>query len=88
CYSIDLGPRYEIGESSVAAATRPIGGRRVDYGFIGTMDTEIRRQRAEEVGYGIRDAWVDSREAVEEVAPMTLGGVNARVTELTSFQEQ
>ncbi|GJX91892.1 hypothetical protein Tco_0345218 [Tanacetum coccineum] len=53
-----------------------------------TMDTEIRRQRAEEVGYGIRDVWVDPREAVEEVAPMTLEGVNARVTELTAVQEQ
>ncbi|GJV56016.1 hypothetical protein Tco_1457021 [Tanacetum coccineum] len=29
-------------------ATRPIRGRRADYGFFGTMDTEIRRQRAEE----------------------------------------
>ncbi|GJT88483.1 hypothetical protein Tco_1070200 [Tanacetum coccineum] len=85
---IDLGPRYEIGESSAAAATRPIGGRRADYGFVGTMDTEIRRRRAEEVGYGIRDVWIDPREAVEEVAPMTLGGVNARVTELTAVQEQ
>ncbi|GJQ99941.1 hypothetical protein Tco_0522926 [Tanacetum coccineum] len=58
---IDLGPRYEIGESSVAAATRPIGGRKADYGFVGTMDTKIRRQRAEEVGYGIRDVWFRSR---------------------------
>ncbi|GJS48891.1 hypothetical protein Tco_0599012 [Tanacetum coccineum] len=85
---IDLGPRYEIGESSAAATTRPIGGRRADYGFVGTMDTEIRRRRAEEVGYGIRDVWIDPREAVEEVAPMTLGGVNTRVTELTAVQEQ
>ncbi|GKF26713.1 hypothetical protein Tco_0082607, partial [Tanacetum coccineum] len=61
---IDLGPRYEIGESSAAAATRPIGGRRADYGF------------------------VDLREAVEEVASITLEGVNARVTELTAVQEQ
>ncbi|GJX79307.1 hypothetical protein Tco_0327456 [Tanacetum coccineum] len=45
---IDLGPRYEIRESLAAATTRPIGGRRVDYGFVGTMDTKIRRQRAEE----------------------------------------
>ncbi|GJW95964.1 hypothetical protein Tco_0175636 [Tanacetum coccineum] len=44
--------------------------------------------RAEEVGYGIRDVWVDPREAVEEVAPMTLEGVNTRVTELTAVQEQ
>ncbi|GJU05851.1 hypothetical protein Tco_1122281 [Tanacetum coccineum] len=72
-FGINLGPRYEIRESSTAAATRPIGGRRADYGF---------------VGYGIRDVWVDPREAVEEVAPMTLEGVNARVTELTAVQEQ
>ncbi|GKF65607.1 hypothetical protein Tco_0192124 [Tanacetum coccineum] len=39
---IDLSPRYEIGESSVVAATRPAGGRKEDYGFVGTMDTEIR----------------------------------------------
>ncbi|GJU36300.1 hypothetical protein Tco_1184654 [Tanacetum coccineum] len=89
---IDLGPRYEIGESSAVACTLRdkdrLGGRRADYGFVGTMDTEIRRQRAEEVGYGIRDVWIDPREAVEEVAPMTLEGVNARVTELTAVQEQ
>ncbi|GKF68875.1 hypothetical protein Tco_0198554, partial [Tanacetum coccineum] len=29
---IDLGPRYEIGGSSAAVATRPIGGHRADYG--------------------------------------------------------
>ncbi|GKA15071.1 putative reverse transcriptase domain-containing protein [Tanacetum coccineum] len=85
---IDLGPRYEIRESLVVAATRPVRGRRADYGFIGTMDTEIRRRRAKEVGYRIRDVWVDPREAVEEVARMTLGGVNTRVTELTAVQEQ
>ncbi|GKA05969.1 hypothetical protein Tco_0685089, partial [Tanacetum coccineum] len=85
---IDLGPRYEIGESSAIASTRPIGGHKADYGFIGTMDTEIRRQRAEEVSYRIRDVWVDPREAVEEVTSMTLEGDNARVTELTAVQEQ
>ncbi|GKE62923.1 hypothetical protein Tco_1513290, partial [Tanacetum coccineum] len=46
--------RYEVGESSTAAP-RPTGGHRADYRFIGTMDAKIRRQRAEEVGYGIRD---------------------------------
>ncbi|GKE72143.1 hypothetical protein Tco_1534184 [Tanacetum coccineum] len=81
-------PLYEIGESSAVATTRPIGGRRADYGFVSTMDTEIRQQRADEVGYGIRDVWVDPREAVEEVTPMTLKGVNVRVTELTAVQEQ
>ncbi|GKF53036.1 hypothetical protein Tco_0159946, partial [Tanacetum coccineum] len=85
---VDLGPRYEIGEGSSTAAARPTGGHRADYGFVGTMDTEIRRQRVDEVGYGIRDVWVDPRETVEEVAPMTLEGVNTRVTELTAVQEQ
>ncbi|GKC22911.1 hypothetical protein Tco_1025061 [Tanacetum coccineum] len=47
---------YKIGESSTAAP-RPTGGHRAYYGFIDTMDTEIRCQRAEEVGYGIRDVW-------------------------------
>ncbi|GKD64343.1 hypothetical protein Tco_1306451, partial [Tanacetum coccineum] len=37
------GPRYEIGEGSSAAAARLTGGHRADYGFVGTMDTEIRR---------------------------------------------
>ncbi|GKA18598.1 hypothetical protein Tco_0698513 [Tanacetum coccineum] len=82
-----LTSRYEVGESSTAAP-RPTGGHRIDYGFIGTLDAETRRQRAEEVGYGIRDVWVDPIEAVEEVAPTTLEGVNARVTELAAVQEQ
>ncbi|GKC81224.1 hypothetical protein Tco_1136941 [Tanacetum coccineum] len=84
---IDLGPRCEVGESSAAAA-RPIGGRRADYGFVDTVDAEISRRRAEEVGYEIRDAWVDLRDATEEVALTTLEGVNTRVTELAAVQEQ
>ncbi|GKA88054.1 hypothetical protein Tco_0809818, partial [Tanacetum coccineum] len=50
-------PRYEGGEISSTAAARPTGGCRADYGFVGTIDAEIRRLRADEVGYGIRDAW-------------------------------
>nr|GFB76510.1 hypothetical protein [Tanacetum cinerariifolium] len=40
---IALGPGYEIGESSSAAAARPAGGLRADYGFVATMDKEIMR---------------------------------------------
>ncbi|GKB17916.1 putative reverse transcriptase domain-containing protein, partial [Tanacetum coccineum] len=39
--------RYKVGESSTTAP-KPIGGHRAEYGFIGTMNAEIRRQRAEE----------------------------------------
>nr|GFA38025.1 hypothetical protein [Tanacetum cinerariifolium] len=38
---IALGPRYEVGESSSAAAARPAGGFRVDYGFVAIVDREI-----------------------------------------------
>ncbi|GKE83071.1 hypothetical protein Tco_1553071, partial [Tanacetum coccineum] len=44
--------------------------------------------KVEEVGYGIRDTWVDPREAAEEIASVTLEGVNTRVTELAAVQEQ
>ncbi|GKF66435.1 hypothetical protein Tco_0192952 [Tanacetum coccineum] len=51
------------------------------------MDAEIRRQRVEDVSYGIKDVWVDPTEVVEEVAPTALEGVNARVTKLDAVQE-
>nr|GEY22485.1 reverse transcriptase domain-containing protein [Tanacetum cinerariifolium] len=38
---ITLGPRYEVGESSSAAASRPAGGLRADYGLVATVDREI-----------------------------------------------
>ncbi|GKF97612.1 hypothetical protein Tco_0293433, partial [Tanacetum coccineum] len=86
-YLTALTSRYEVGES-LTAAPRPAGGHGIDYGFIGTLDAETRHQRAKEVSYRIRDVWEDPAEAVEEVAPTTLKGVNARVTELAAVQEQ
>ncbi|GKD81914.1 hypothetical protein Tco_1348753, partial [Tanacetum coccineum] len=47
---ITLGPRYEIGESSSAPTTRSTGGFRADYGFVGTLDAEIRRDSDKEIG--------------------------------------
>nr|GFC73384.1 hypothetical protein [Tanacetum cinerariifolium] len=38
-----LGPRYEVGESSSAAAARPAGGLREDYDFVATADRDIMR---------------------------------------------
>nr|GEW71307.1 hypothetical protein [Tanacetum cinerariifolium] len=79
-----LGPRYEVEESSTA---RPTRGRGIDYGFVSTLDAEARRQGIGEVGYGIRDTWIDPAEIVLELAPMTLGEVNTRVTELADLHE-
>nr|GFA88357.1 hypothetical protein [Tanacetum cinerariifolium] len=81
-------PGYEAGESSVVAAARPIEGRRTDYGFFDSVEAEIRRRRAEDIGYGIRYTWIDSRDVAEEEALTTLEGVNTRVTKLAAVQEQ
>ncbi|GKE82474.1 hypothetical protein Tco_1552474, partial [Tanacetum coccineum] len=52
-----------------------------------TLDAEERRRGIREVGYGIRDAWVDPVRAVPEIAPMTIGEVNTRVTDLAELHE-
>nr|GEY59067.1 hypothetical protein [Tanacetum cinerariifolium] len=52
---IALGLRFEVSKSSSAPTARPTGGFRVDYGFIGTLDDEIRRDPDKEVGYEITD---------------------------------
>ncbi|GJT83869.1 hypothetical protein Tco_1058211 [Tanacetum coccineum] len=67
---IALGPGYEVGESSSAADARPVGGLRADYGFVTTMDREIRRDPEREVGYGITDSWDEIVETLQE-APVS-----------------
>ncbi|GKD14911.1 hypothetical protein Tco_1199318, partial [Tanacetum coccineum] len=84
-YLSTLGSRYEVGESSTA---RPTKGRGIDYGFVNMVDAEERRQGIRDVGYGIRDTLVDPAEAVPEIAPITVGEVNTRVTELAELHDQ
>ncbi|GKF11481.1 hypothetical protein Tco_0049407, partial [Tanacetum coccineum] len=52
-------------ESSSAAAARPPGGLRADYGFVATMDREIRRDLERDVGYGITDSWDEIVETLQ-----------------------
>nr|GEX52527.1 hypothetical protein [Tanacetum cinerariifolium] len=75
-----LGYRYEVGESS----TR---GRGIDYGFFNNVKAEMRHRGNGEVGYGIRDTWIDPAKAVPEMAPTTSEKVNTRVTELAELNE-
>nr|GEV71028.1 hypothetical protein [Tanacetum cinerariifolium] len=75
-----LGSRYEVGESS----TR---GRGAHYGFSDTVEAEMRHQGIREVGYGIRDTWIDPAEAVPEMTLTTLEKVNTIVTELAELHE-
>nr|GEW87743.1 hypothetical protein [Tanacetum cinerariifolium] len=74
---ITLGPGYEVGESSSTVAARLAGGLRADYGFVATMDREIRRDRQREVGYGITDSWDEIVETLQGAPVSTdteLGG--------------
>ncbi|GJT40468.1 hypothetical protein Tco_0940333 [Tanacetum coccineum] len=52
---------------------------------IGESST-ARPTRGRGIDYG--DTWIDSAEAVPEVAPMTVGEVNTRVTELAELHER
>nr|GEX17615.1 putative reverse transcriptase domain-containing protein [Tanacetum cinerariifolium] len=62
---IALGPRYKVGESSSATTARPTGGLKTNYGFVVTMDKEIRRDMEREVGYGITDSWDEIVETLQ-----------------------
>ncbi|GKD11493.1 hypothetical protein Tco_1195900 [Tanacetum coccineum] len=67
---IILGPRYEVGEGSFAAAARPAGGLRADYDLVATIDREIRRDPEREVGYEITNSWDEIVETLQG-APMS-----------------
>ncbi|GJY29106.1 hypothetical protein Tco_0404873 [Tanacetum coccineum] len=68
---IALGPRYKVGESLSAAATRPARGLRAECGFVATMDREIRHDLERDVGYGITDSWEEIVEAMQGTRVVT-----------------
>ncbi|GJV05074.1 putative reverse transcriptase domain-containing protein [Tanacetum coccineum] len=81
---IALGPRYEIGECSSAPTARPTGGFRAEYGFVGTLDAEIRRDLDREIGYGITDIWVDPDEIAEEIPATDVAELGQRMTDFVT----
>ncbi|GJU19646.1 hypothetical protein Tco_1152988 [Tanacetum coccineum] len=70
-FCISPGPRYEVGECSSAPTARPTGGFRVDYGFVGTLDAEIRRNLDREIGYGIIETWDKMVEEMQGIPTTT-----------------
>ncbi|GJR83660.1 hypothetical protein Tco_0154445 [Tanacetum coccineum] len=82
---IALGPGYEVGESSAAAAARPAGGFRADYGFVATMDREIRRDPERYVGYGITDSWDEIVETLQGAPVSTDTELGAHMREFESM---
>nr|GEY18250.1 hypothetical protein [Tanacetum cinerariifolium] len=77
---IALGPGYKVGESSSAAA-RPAGGLKSDYGFVATIDREIRHDSKREVGYGITDSW-------DEIVETLQGALVSTDTELGGYMRE
>ncbi|GKD61949.1 hypothetical protein Tco_1299458, partial [Tanacetum coccineum] len=84
-------PRYEVEESSAAAAARQVGpavAREDPYRFVDIVDAAIGCPMSRELDYGITDTWDDLVGAIQEIAPTTLEGVNERVTELSTTFDQ
>nr|GFC37983.1 hypothetical protein [Tanacetum cinerariifolium] len=71
-------PGFEIGESSAAGAARQLG----------PTESDLRRCRVEQEGYGIIDTWDELVDKMMEIAPTTLEGVNERVTKLDNTVRQ
>nr|GEX02147.1 hypothetical protein [Tanacetum cinerariifolium] len=64
---IAIGPRYEVRESSSTAAARSTGGFIANYGFVSTLDTEIRHDLDREIYYRITDVWEDPNEIAKKI---------------------
>ncbi|GJU30174.1 hypothetical protein Tco_1173763 [Tanacetum coccineum] len=86
---IALGLRFEVGESSSAPTARPIRGFRADYGFVGTLDDEIRRDPKRKVDYGITDTWDKMVEDMQGTPAATdVAGMSQRMIDfITSVRE-
>ncbi|GKA95799.1 hypothetical protein Tco_0817894 [Tanacetum coccineum] len=86
---IALGLRFEFGESSSASTVRPIGGFRADYGFVSTLDDEIRRDPEREVGYRIIDTWDEMVKDIQGTPAATdVAGLSQRMTDFVTTVRQ
>ncbi|GJV64721.1 hypothetical protein Tco_1475549 [Tanacetum coccineum] len=87
--SLGTPPLYKVGKSSSADAARPAGGLRADYGFVATMDREIRRDLERDVGYGITDSWDEIVEAMQGTPVVTdVAEFSQRMTEFETRVRQ
>ncbi|GKG37398.1 hypothetical protein Tco_0447571, partial [Tanacetum coccineum] len=53
-----------------------------------TLEADLRRDMVREMGYGITDTWNEIVEAMLEIAPTTVEGVNQIVTKLATTVRQ
>ncbi|GJW39285.1 hypothetical protein Tco_0065130 [Tanacetum coccineum] len=82
------GLRFKIKESSSAPTTKPTGGFKGDYGFVSTMDAEIRRDLDREIGYRIIDVWENSDEIIKEIPAAFVAELGQRMTDFVMTVRQ
>ncbi|GJV16671.1 hypothetical protein Tco_1361994 [Tanacetum coccineum] len=86
---ITPGPRFEVGECSPSPTARPTGGLTADYGFVGTLDAEIRRDTKREIGYGITDTWDEMVKDMQGTPAATdVAGLSQRMTDFVTTVRQ
>ncbi|GJT98208.1 hypothetical protein Tco_1093726 [Tanacetum coccineum] len=71
-----------------AAYCKPTRGFKADYGFVGTLDAEIRHDPDREIGYGITDVWDDPDEIAEEIPASDVPELGHRMTNFVTIVRQ
>nr|GEX65498.1 hypothetical protein [Tanacetum cinerariifolium]GEX66942.1 hypothetical protein [Tanacetum cinerariifolium] len=85
---IAIRPRFEVEECLSAPTARPTGGFRADYGFVGTLDTDIRRNLDREIAYRITNVWEDPDEIAEEIPTTDVAALSLRMTDFVTTVRQ
>ncbi|GKB88865.1 hypothetical protein Tco_0961137 [Tanacetum coccineum] len=76
-------------ESSSASTARPTRSFIADYGFVGTLDDEIRRDPEREVGYRITDTWDKMVEDMQGTpTAIDVAGLSQRMTDFVTIIRQ
>nr|GEY68343.1 reverse transcriptase domain-containing protein [Tanacetum cinerariifolium] len=88
-------PEADVPPRKRACLTTPASGFEVGKSFAGgaarkpgPTESDLRRCRVEQTGYGITNTWDEIVDTLIEIAPTTLEGVNQRVTELDTTVRQ
>ncbi|GJU50390.1 hypothetical protein Tco_1219945 [Tanacetum coccineum] len=79
-----LGFKHEVGRVLLLDLPEDEGSIRV---FVSTLDAKERRRGIREVGYGIRDTWVNSAEAVPDIEPVTVEEVDLLIEDRIAHQK-
>nr|GFC59932.1 hypothetical protein [Tanacetum cinerariifolium] len=66
----------------------PTRGFRSDYGFVGNLDVEIRRDPDREIGYGIIDVLENPDEIAEEIPETDVAKLGQRITDFVAIIRQ